>query len=43
MGWNKDDYLAAALIIIICVAGILAVLWLTGNMPASDHTVFPFG
>jgi len=43
MAWDKDDYLAAALIIGCCIAGILAILWVTGNIPQSDDTVFPFG
>lgn len=43
MGWDKDDYLAAIIIIIILIVGILAILWITGNIPRSDDTVYPFG
>jgi len=43
MVWNRDDYLAAAIIIIILILGILAILWITGNIPQSEHTTYPFG
>ena len=42
MGWNRDDWLAAAFIIGIMILGFLAILWITGNIPQSDDTVFPF-
>ena len=43
MAWDRDDYLAAAFIIGICILGILAILWITGTIPQSDDTVYPFG
>lgn len=43
MPWDRDDYLAAAFITIIIVIGILAILWITGVIPQSDDTGYPFG
>lgn len=43
MVWDRDDWMAAALLIGIFIAGILALLWITGNSPQSEHTVYPFG
>lgn len=43
MVWNRDDYLAAALIISIIVVSIVITAWILGWIPRSDDTVFPFG
>jgi len=43
MPWDKDDWLAAIFIITIIVLGILAILWITGNLPRSEDTKYPFG
>lgn len=43
MPWDKDDWLAITLIIVIFIFSILAILWVTGNIPQSDDTVYPFG
>ena len=43
MPWDRDDYLAAALLITILILGILGILWITGNLPRSSDLGFPFG
>lgn len=43
MGWDKDDYYAAAFIIGIIILGILAILWITGNNPHKSDITYPFG
>lgn len=43
MAWDVDDWIAAALITVIIALSILAILWITGRIPKSDDTVYPFG
>ena len=43
MGWDKNDYMAAAFLLTIFIISTLAAMWILGAFPGQRiNTVFPF-